>query len=91
MLRWLSWYLGLGDPFDAEKKAARLTEDQALSIARDASRGVSDGDSLEFVAIEKEGKERLWLFGTTSRGSTWHVKVRDSDGRVVSRGSRGGR
>jgi hypothetical protein len=91
MLRWLSWYLGLGDPYADEKRVARLTEEQALSIAREASRGVSDAYSLEFVAIEKEGTERFWLFATTSRGSAWHVKVRDGDGRVVSRGRTGGR
>jgi hypothetical protein len=89
MLRWLSGCLGLGDPYAAEKRAARLTEDQALSIAREASSGVSDAYSLELVAIENEEGERLWVFATTSRGNTWHVKVRDGDGRVVSRGRRG--
>jgi hypothetical protein len=89
MLRWLSGLLGLGDPNTAEKKAARLTEDQALSIAREASSGVSDAYSLELVNIEKEDGERLWVFATTSRGSTWHVKVRDRDGFVASRGRRG--
>jgi hypothetical protein len=89
VLRWLSGYLGLGDPHAAEKRAAQLTEDRALSIAREASSGVSDAHSLELVAIENEGGERLWVFATTSRGSTWHVKVRDHDGLVVSRGRRG--
>jgi hypothetical protein len=89
MLRWLASYLGLGDPHAAEKRAARLTEDQALSIAREASSGVSDAYSLELVTIEKEEGERLWVFATTSRGSTWHVKVRDRDGFVVNRGRRG--
>lgn len=89
MLRWLADCLRLGDPYAAQKRAARLTEAQALSIARDASSGVSDAYSLEFMAIEADGDERLWLFATTSRGSTWHVKVRDRDGRVVSRGRRG--
>lgn len=89
MLRWLSRYLGLGDPYAAEKRAARLTEDEALSIAKEASSGVSDAYSLELVAIEDGSGERLWVFATTSRGSTWHVKVRDRDGVVVSRGRRG--
>lgn len=91
MLRWLFWYLGFGDPYAAEKRAARLTEEQALSIAREASRGVSDAYSLEFVAIKKENGERFWVFATTSRGSAWHVNVRDRDGRIVSRGRSGGR
>jgi hypothetical protein len=89
VLRWLAGYLGLADPYAAEKRAAQLTEDRALSIAREASSGVSDADSLGLVAIENDGGERLWVFATTSRGSTWHVKVRDRDGLVVSRGRRG--
>jgi hypothetical protein len=89
MLRWLSGCLGLGDPNAAEKRAARLTQDQALSIAQEASSGVSDAYSLELVTIESDGSERLWVFATTSRGSTWHVKIRDRDGHVVSRGRRG--
>jgi hypothetical protein len=89
MLRWLSGCLGLGDPYAAEKRAARLTEAEALSIAQQASSGVSDAYSLELVTLENDGGERLWVFATTSRGSTWHVKIRDRDGRVVSRGRRG--
>jgi hypothetical protein len=89
MLRWLLSYLGLGDPYAADKRAAQLTEDQALSIAKEASARVSDAYSLELVTIEHEGVERVWVFATTSRGSTWHVKVRDRDGLVVSRGRRG--
>lgn len=89
MLRWLSGCLGLGDPHAAEKRAARLTEAEALSIAQQASSGVSDAYSLELVTLENDGGERLWVFATTSRGSTWHVKIRDRDGHVVSRGRRG--
>jgi hypothetical protein len=89
MFRGLARYLGLGDPHAAEQRATRLTEDEALSIAKEASSGVSDAYSLELVAIESSGGERLWVFATTSRGSTWHVKVRDRDGDVVSRGRRG--
>lgn len=73
-------------PHASKRRAAQLTEAQALSIAANASSGVSDAHSLEFVAIENQDGERLWVFGTTSRGSTWHVKVRDRDGQVVSRG-----
>jgi hypothetical protein len=73
----------------AKKRTARLAEDEALLIAQKASAGVPDAYSLEFVSIEADGDERLWVFATTSRGSTWHVKVRDRDGRVVSRGRRG--
>jgi hypothetical protein len=89
MLRWLSWYLRLGDPYAADKRAAQLTEDQALSLAKEASTGGSDALSLHFAAIEYEGDERLWVFATSSIGSHWLVKIRDRDGRVVSRERRG--
>jgi len=89
MLRWLAWYLGLDDPYTADKRAARLTEEQALAIAQEASTGISDAYSLRFAAIEKDGEERLWIFATSSRGCHFLVKIRDRDGHVVSRGRMG--
>jgi hypothetical protein len=85
MLRWLAWYLRLNDRYAADKRAARLTEEEALAIAQAASTG-RDAYSLRFAAIEKEGEERLWIFATTSRGGHFLVKIRDRDGHVVSRG-----
>jgi hypothetical protein len=91
MLRWLARYLGLDDPHADDKRTARLSENDALAIAREAGVGVSDVESLALVAIERDGDERLWVFATSSRGSAWQVKVRDRDGSVVSRGRVGGR
>jgi hypothetical protein len=89
MLRWLADYLGLGDAFAAAKRRARLSEDEALAIARTAGEGVSDAVSLRFTAIADEGTELVWTFSTPSRGSVWSVKIRDCDGQVVER-RRGG-
>jgi hypothetical protein len=91
MLGWLARYLGLDAPLADGQRAARLTEDAALLIARQAGDGVSDVQSLALVAMEHEGDERLWVFATSSRGSAWQVKVRDRDGSVVSRGRVGKR
>jgi hypothetical protein len=91
MLRWLMSYLGLDDPYAEAKRGARLTQAEAQSIAKRASDRVSDAHDLGFVAIEHEGGERVWVFATNSRGSAWQVKVRDSDGNIMSRGRIGGR
>ena len=85
VLRWLADYLGLGDPFTAVKRRARLGEDEALALARSASEGVSDALSLNFTAIAEEGGELVWTFSTASRGSAWSVKIRDRDGHVLER------
>lgn len=89
MLRHLLAFLGLDDPYADAKRAARLTEVEALSIARQAGAKVPDVHTLEFVALIERGGERLWVFATTSRGKHWEVKVRDSDGKVVSKGGVG--
>jgi hypothetical protein len=89
MLRWLLRYFALDDPYAADKRVARLREDQALSIAMKAGARVSDAYELEFVGIERQGDDLLWMFETNSRGSAWHVKVRDRDGKVVSHGRTG--
>lgn len=65
MLRWLSWYLRLGDPYAADKRAAQLTEDRALSLAKEASTGVSDAISLHFAAL----RMLQWL--------TWYLGLGD--------------
>jgi hypothetical protein len=91
MLRWLARCLGLEDPYADFKREARLSVDDALTIAREAGAGVSDVHSLSLVAVESEGDDRLWVFATASRGSVWQVKVRDRDGVVVNRGRVGKR
>jgi len=91
MLRWLTRYVGLDDPYADAKRGAKLSGDDALRIAREAGVGVSDVDSLSLVTIEGEGDERLWVFATASIGSVWQVKVRDRGGAVVSRGRVGTR
>ena len=84
-LRWLSKFLPWADPYADAKRTARLTEAEAFAIARRASEGGWDEHSLRFSAMLQEEGEQIWLFATPSRGMQWLVKVRDRDGKVVSK------
>ena len=86
MLRFVSKLLGIDDPHADAKRAARLTEADALALARAASEGAPDVHTLTFAGIREEHGERLWVFTTASRGMQWQVEVRDADGRVAKKG-----
>lgn len=83
MLRWLARYFGLHDPYAEAKRRARLSEAEALAIARRAGAHVSDRFSLHFTALIEEEQEQIWIFETSSRGRIWSVRIRDRDGQVL--------
>lgn len=83
ILRRIVEYLGLGDPLAEAKRNSRLTEEEALTIARKAAGQLPGNVSIHLATIVEEAGERLWIFATNTRGLTWQIKVRDRDGCVV--------
>jgi hypothetical protein len=83
MFNWLLRYLGIDNPHAKAKRAARLSESEALAVARAAAEQSADAESLHFADIVDEQGETIWVFTTASRCSSLVVRIRDRDGAVV--------
>jgi hypothetical protein len=85
MFDWILRYLGIDGPKTKIKRAARLSESEALSVARSAAEQSADAESLHCADIVEEQEEKIWVFATTSRGNPLVIKIRDRDGAVIGK------
>jgi hypothetical protein len=85
LFNWILRYLGIDGPKAKIKRTARLSESEALTIARSAAEQSTDAESLHYADIVEEKDEKIWVFATTSRGNSLVIKIRDRDGAVIGK------
>ena len=85
MLHWILRYLGIDNPQAKAKRTARLSESEALAIARAAAEQSAVAESLYFSDIVEKQGETIWVFTTATCGSFFVVRIRDRDGTVIQK------
>jgi hypothetical protein len=85
--RFFRWMTGA----QAGEPIARLSERQALEIARQAAPNPAEAEKLVLLRRELAGGQLVWLFWTPGIGSTLQVAVDDVTGAVVRNERKGGR
>jgi len=79
MFESLKRYLGLGDPYGGLRAAARLSEDEARSIAETET----GQQGLLFAGLMRHDDGLIWSFRTPSVGSWLIIRVHDGNGKFL--------
>lgn len=82
MFKWILRYLGLDNRQTKTLRNTRMTEKEALQVARSVVERSPDADNLQLAKIVDE-EEIIWVFSTASRGNPLVIHIRDQDGAVI--------
>lgn len=74
----LAWLRGL--IFDAPRPATRLTQEQALQLARAVAGRADVSGELEVLDVRTINGRLCWVVGTATKDAGWSVTIDDATG-----------